>query len=390
MCEPRPNEVVSENGAIGDHDEADVLGSTFYKDKKQKREAVMPVPKHALFYKMDHKYRGIAVILNHENFMPNMKLKPRAGTNVDSEQLEKSLRRLGFQIQVHYDLTVEKIDKIIEKVSQQDHSDNDCFALACLSHGEQGILYAYDAPYKPDTLWSRFTADKCPSLAGKPKLFFIQACQGDQLDGGVMLRSQVDSSPSYRIPAHADFLIAYSTIPEDPSQLTTPQASVLTEGVSQTLTKKLSTTSLTEEPSQSTTPQASVLTEGVSQTLTKKLSTTSLTEDPSQSTTPQATPTAFAPSNEKDASIIVGFYSWRNTMRGSWFMQALCEEINEHGFTIDMLTLLTFVNRKVAVDFESNVPDNAVMHAQKQIPCITFMLTRVLKFSEKTETNEVY
>ncbi|XP_046667717.1 caspase-1-like isoform X3 [Homalodisca vitripennis] len=313
MCEPRPNEVVSENGAIGDHDEADVLGSTFwkgwpckwmknnilcYKDKKQKREAVMPVPKHALFYKMDHKYRGIAVILNHENFMPNMKLKPRAGTNVDSEQLEKSLRRLGFQIQVHYDLTVEKIDKIIEKVSQQDHSDNDCFALACLSHGEQGILYAYDAPYKPDTLWSRFTADKCPSLAGKPKLFFIQACQGDQLDGGVMLRSQVDSSPSYRIPAHADFLIAYSTIP--------------------------------------------------------------------------------------------GFYSWRNTMRGSWFMQALCEEINEHGFTIDMLTLLTFVNRKVAVDFESNVPDNAVMHAQKQIPCITFMLTRVLKFSEKTETNEVY
>ncbi|KAG8285362.1 hypothetical protein J6590_081901 [Homalodisca vitripennis] len=76
------------------------------------------------------------------------------------------------------------------------------------------------------------------------------------------------------------------------------------EGVSQTLTKKLSTTSLTEDSSQLTTPQASVLKEGVSQTLTKKLSTTSLTEDPSQSTTPQATPTAVAPSNEKEASII--------------------------------------------------------------------------------------
>ena len=28
------------------------------------------------------------------------------------------------------------------------------------------------------------TADKCPSLAGKPKLIFIQACQGDQADSG--------------------------------------------------------------------------------------------------------------------------------------------------------------------------------------------------------------
>lgn len=61
-------------------------------------------------------------------------------------------------------------------VSQMDHSESDCFVLACLSHGEQGILYASDAPYKPDSLWSKFTADKCPSLAGKPKLFFIQVC----------------------------------------------------------------------------------------------------------------------------------------------------------------------------------------------------------------------
>ncbi|KAG8316762.1 hypothetical protein J6590_043298 [Homalodisca vitripennis] len=78
------------------------------------------------------------------------------------------------------------------------------------------------------------------------------------------------------------------SLTEDPSQSTTPQATVLTEGVSQTLTKKLSTISSTKDPSQLTTPQASVLTEGVSQTLTKKLSTTSLTEEPSQSTTPQA------------------------------------------------------------------------------------------------------
>ena len=34
-------------------------------------------------------------------------------------------------------------------------------------------------------MWQPFTADRCPSLAGKPKLFFIQACQGNRMDKGV-------------------------------------------------------------------------------------------------------------------------------------------------------------------------------------------------------------
>jgi len=86
--------------------------------------------------------------------------------------------------------------------------------MAVLSHGEQGIIYAKDAPYKPeDNLWGRFTGDKCVTLASKPKLFFIQACQGDRLDGGVQLRTQVDGSSTFKIPIYADFLIAYSTIP---------------------------------------------------------------------------------------------------------------------------------------------------------------------------------
>ena len=48
------------------------------------------------------------------------------------------------------------------------------YVLLVLSHGELGILYASDHPYKPENLWGHFTADKCPTLAGKPKMFFIQ------------------------------------------------------------------------------------------------------------------------------------------------------------------------------------------------------------------------
>lgn len=99
--------------------------------------------------------------------------------------------------------------------AHEDYTNYDCLVIAVLSHGEQGIIYAKDGAYKPeDQLWGRFTGDKCLTLASKPKLFFIQACQGDRLDGGVLMRTQVDGgSSSFKIPIYADFLIAYSTIP---------------------------------------------------------------------------------------------------------------------------------------------------------------------------------
>lgn len=98
-----------------------------------------------------------------------------------------------------------------------DHSEHDCLVVAILSHGDLGILYAHDTSYKPDSIWSLFTSDRCPTLAGKPKLFFIQACQGDKLDAGTTLKERTEtdgeSVTTFRIPCHADFLIAYSTIP---------------------------------------------------------------------------------------------------------------------------------------------------------------------------------
>ncbi|XP_012263598.1 caspase-1-like [Athalia rosae] len=262
-------------------------GSSF---GNQVREA--PTLRYATHYNMNNPKRGLALIFNHEFFTVNQ-LKSRSGTNVDCETLQKCLFKLGFEVKDFQNLTFKDIQKNLEKVSELDHTDHDCLVVAVLSHGEMGILYAHDTPYKADTIWSFFTADKCPSLAGKPKLFFIQACQGDKLDPGVSLRERTETdspgSQTFRIPSHADFLIAYSTIP--------------------------------------------------------------------------------------------GFYSWRNTNRGSWFMQALCQELAENGTRWDLLTLLTFVSQRVAIDYESNTPDNVTMHQQKQIPCITSMLTRLVRFT---------
>jgi caspase-like apoptosis-related cysteine protease len=60
-------------------------------------------------------------------------------------------------------------------VSKASHKNEDCLVVAVLTHGRgKNKLYAYDGIYKTDTLWSSFTADVCPELAGKPKIFIVQ------------------------------------------------------------------------------------------------------------------------------------------------------------------------------------------------------------------------
>nr|AHY03304.1 caspase-1 [Dastarcus helophoroides] len=281
------------NGNAGNgnsEDQGDALGKSrfTYGDLT----APMPVSKYASHYKMDHPKRGIALIFNHEKF-ETPHLRPRAGTAEDCKNLKECLKNLGFDVQVFQDLRRNEIEEHIQGASKVNHVNYDCIIVAVLSHGEQGIIYARDTHYKPEMLWSYFTPEKCITLAGKPKIFFLQACQGDRLDAGVTLATtETDGEvvSTYKIPQQADFLMVYSTVK--------------------------------------------------------------------------------------------GYYSWRNTTKGSWFVQALCKELRERAFSNDLMTLLTFVSQRVAFDFESNVPDSPTMHRQKQVPCIVSMLTRLIQFTK--------
>lgn len=68
---------------------------------------------------------------------------------------------------------VELINPFI-KAAAEDHTDADSLIVAAMSHGESGFLHTTDNVYPVDMLWTPFLGDRCPSLAGKPKLFFIQ------------------------------------------------------------------------------------------------------------------------------------------------------------------------------------------------------------------------
>lgn len=261
-------------------------------------------------YNMNHQKRGSALIFVHENFKSE-KIQKRLNATKDCEDLQKSLKQLDFDVSIYKDYTFNQIKEKIHWTAEQDHTNSDCILVAIMSHGDRGVIHAYDVPYTLDIILNYFTGQKCPTLAGKPKIFFIQSCRGDLLDAGIRMRT--DNIPtssnstvnrqnetilkkdininSYKIPVNADFLIAYST---------------------------------------------------------------------------------------KD-----GYLSWKNNKQGSYFIQSLCLELDANGRHYDILTLLTLVAQKIAINFESYCIDDKEKHHKKQIPCIQSMLTRLLYFPEK-------
>ncbi|CAB3367780.1 Hypothetical predicted protein [Cloeon dipterum] len=172
------------------------------------------------FYNMRHEKRGKAIIFNHFNFDAKLYLDPRNGTERDVKRLTRAFKKHSFEVQVFDNSTVQDIQYAMRTViAEDDHSNSDCVAVIILTHGkyveEKGsMLYARDGTYHLDTLIEMITPEKCTSLAGKPKLFFVQACRGEKKDKGKIIA--VDSFPvkSYKkIPTYADFFIAQSTIP---------------------------------------------------------------------------------------------------------------------------------------------------------------------------------
>uniref|UniRef100_A0A3B4B2Y3 Caspase-3 n=1 Tax=Periophthalmus magnuspinnatus TaxID=409849 RepID=A0A3B4B2Y3_9GOBI len=237
-------------------------------------------------YRLDYPSIGQCIIINNKNFDRGTGMNQRSGTDVDAANAMKVFANLGYKVKIYNDQSVEKMKQVLTTVSKEDHSCAASFVCVLLSHGDEGVFFGTDGSVELKYLTSLFRGDRCRSLVGKPKLFFIQACRGTDLDAGIETDSADDETT--RIPVEADFLYAYSTAP--------------------------------------------------------------------------------------------GYYSWRNTMTGSWFMQSLCDMVTKYGKELELLHIMTRVNHKVAVEFESisNAPG---FNAKKQIPCIVSMLTKEMYFT---------
>ncbi|XP_049899853.1 caspase-6-like isoform X1 [Epinephelus moara] len=81
-------------------------------------------------------------------------------------------------------------------------------------------------------------------------------------------------------------------------------------------------------------------------------------------------------------SVAEGYYSLRETIKGSWYIQDLCELLQEYGNSLEFTELLTLVNRKVSMrSVEKSRDRNAI--GKKQVPCFASMLTKKLYFRPK-------
>uniref|UniRef100_A0A8C9DLE4 Caspase 9 n=1 Tax=Prolemur simus TaxID=1328070 RepID=A0A8C9DLE4_PROSS len=129
---------------------------------------------------------GHCLIVNNVNFCPDSGHSTRAGSNIDCEKLRRRFSSLHFAVEVKCDLTAKKMVLALVELARRDHSALDCCVVVILSHGCQashlqfpGAVYGTDGcPVSVERIVNIFNGTGCPSLGGRPKLFFIQACGG--------------------------------------------------------------------------------------------------------------------------------------------------------------------------------------------------------------------
>jgi len=148
-------------------------------------------------YPIGSKVRGYCLIINNVDF--DKIYQKRRGSDREAEYLTEIFKQLDFEVIYHRNLTslgmAECFGNIVKRPELRQH---DTFVSIILTHGDDSkILIGIDAyRLKIDYILHHFTDANCPNLSGKPKLFFIQACRGNNHDFGTYDQATVsDAAP---------------------------------------------------------------------------------------------------------------------------------------------------------------------------------------------------
>jgi len=260
--------------------------ATFFPAKIKRRDSKHIDVSSDHYYDMTSFPRGTLTLLNVRNFRHSsgMSLYPRNGTDRDADGLCALFLELGFIVE-RYDNPTKKIMMSALEIAAAEEKLS-CCACAILTHGDEGVLYATDQTVDIREITKLF---RMKNLAGKPKLFIFQACQGseymdslDSTDAPIPSSLPFADERNVTLPCEADFLYAYSTVP--------------------------------------------------------------------------------------------GYFSWRNSRQGSWFVQGVCSIFREHGHMMDVYKMFTRVNDKLA-SRKSNT-DNVDTDDKRQIASIVSQMRK--------------
>ncbi|XP_058834375.1 caspase-8-like [Topomyia yanbarensis] len=175
-------------------------------------------------YYISKQNAGIILIINQFTFyretnqelaemLPIKPLNNRRGTEVDKLAILNLFRAFGYNTIVVENITHTEIMKQVESAVNEIKSCHCSLVVCLLSHGQEGKVYGSNSiPVSVKSIEKVMAAEK---LTGKPKLLFVQACQGSDLQAAVEIPRLEKDGPSTEKTASVfvDFLVAWSTVP---------------------------------------------------------------------------------------------------------------------------------------------------------------------------------
>ncbi|XP_031561639.1 caspase-3-like [Actinia tenebrosa] len=261
-------------------------------------------------YPMNRCPHGLCLIVNNASFEAESRLNNRRGSNVDARNLQTLFTSLRYRVKLVENVRAWKLKDVVFKFAKDpDHKNSDSVIVCLLSHGLEGKIYGIDGGLV--------------SIEDILKMF-----------KGNNAKDLVGKPKLFFIQAcrggEFDRGISFDKTdsPDTPDE-----------------EKKV------EEILEEFFPEEDVIDSGFL----------------SQQSLPSDSDILIA------YSTVPGFVSWRNQDEGSWFVQALVDVFKTYASKEDILSMITRVNRKVALEFQSSCK-------KKQMPAPVLMLTRKLYF----------
>lgn len=149
----------------------------------------------------------------------------------DTDVLEETFRGLGYDVHCHRYLNMNSMNQTLLEVARwQKHRNCDSFICILVSRGNSQSIFCTDHTFSGfplEQIKKHFTADSCPGLLGKPKLFFIQSYIVPENEQECTSLLEVDGngeniSAKVTIPQAADILWSHckvdvSTLEQSPA-----------------------------------------------------------------------------------------------------------------------------------------------------------------------------
>lgn len=188
------------------------------------------------------KPHGLAIIIGNEFFTknprrPRLQLKNRNGCQSDVHNFASCFGFLGYDVHLGKDMSCKEIVETFDKAMAADHSQFDSFVFCISTHGEENN-YIFGSDSDIVNVYDLVTKSiNVPSLNGKPKLFFIQACRMESTD---LKLASSDGPPPVHTPANpnTDIAIFWATTRSSPAFRSSRDGSWFVTALHKVLTSK--------------------------------------------------------------------------------------------------------------------------------------------------------